>query len=565
MAIEKSIVRRYLLLSLIASVLPVLFVGLLYDRFVGAALEQVLGERVSAHLTATASRLGAFLEARRYQVETLANYPGIRTLVAPGKTLPAEEVTALLQVESDLPDLYGILFFDADFRLQRVVAGQAASGPPYWGASSFAPGRLPATEVGESSVVGPMPPRAGESGWLLLRHPLPGARPEGGGASIALHVRLASLTELMGSNAAGGALEPILRTPDGYFNTVGQAVVPKGKLIAGPEILPGWQPMLEVEASQLLQSFDGARRALLVAVLVGAVLIVVLFFRLSKQLGRRVDQLVAGAAAVSSGRLEYRIADQGDDEIARVSHAFNAMAGKLQDFFARMLRLEKLAVLGEFATRIAHEVRNPLAAIKTTVQALARREQDAKRLQLLGDVENEIDRVARVVSDLLDFGRPRPPEPAPVPVREVFGRITAIVESEAEAKGVHVSAQGESDIVLHVDRDQLQQILLNLVLNALQATPREGAIVLRALREEGRAVIEVSDTGSGIPADLLARVAEPFFTTKTKGMGLGLSISRQLTELNGGRMDIDSVAGRGTLVRIQLPLAEANDAQHPDH
>lgn len=562
MAIEKSIVRRYLLLSLVASVLPVLSVGLLYDRFVGAALEQMLGERVSAHLTATASRLGAFLEARRYQLETLANYPGIAAFGAADASGRPEDVATLLQVESDLPDLYGILFFDAGQRLQRIVPGQAASGPPYWGTAEFVPARLPETAFGESTLVGPMPPTAGESGWLLLRHPLPAARAAG---TIALHLRLASLTELMGSNAAGGSFEPILRTPDGYFDTVGQPVIPQGKLIAGPEILPGWQPMLEVESSQLLQSFDGARRALLLAVLLGAALIVLLFYGLSKQLARRVDELVAGAEAVASGRLDYRIGEGGDDEIARVAHAFNAMAVRLQDFFARMLRLEKLAVLGEFATRIAHEVRNPLAAIKTTVQALARREQDGKRLLLLADVEHEIDRVARVVSELLDFGRPRPPTPAAVPVREVFARVAAVVASEAERCGVAVSAAEDADLVLWADRDQLQQILLNLVLNALHATQAGGAVVLRARRAGGQALLEVSDTGCGIAPELLARVTEPFVTTKAKGMGLGLAISRQLAELNGGRLAIDSVAGRGTLVHLEFPLCEASDVQHPDH
>lgn len=560
MAINKSIVRRYLVLSLVASVLPVLFVGLLYDRFAGAALEQVLGEKISAHLTATASRLGAFVEARRYQVETLANYPGIRALALSERAHPSEEVSSLLQIESDLPDLYGILFFSKENRLLRVVAGQAASGPPYWDGTTFTPAQLSLTPLGETEVVGPMPPRNGEAGWILMRYPLPGFQPNGNAGHIALHVRLASLTELMGANSIGGALEPILRTPNGYFNTVGQTVAPKGKLIAGPEILPGWQPMLEIEPSQLLKPFDQARRALLLAVLTGAILIVLLFYLMSKQLRARVQQLVTGADAVSAGKLEYRIHEHGSDEIASVGHAFNAMAAKLEDFFARMLRMEKLAVLGEFATGIAHEVRNPLAAIKTSVQALSRREQDGKRLALLGDMELEIDRVARVVSDLVDFGRPRPPEAGAVPVREVFGRIAALIESEAAQKGVHVSVQGDSELTLYADRDQVLQILLNLALNAVQATPNGGAIVLRASLEQGRALIEISDTGCGISPELLARVTDPFFTTKVKGLGLGLSISRQLVELNGGRIEIASRAGRGTTVRVQLPIEKEQHA-----
>lgn len=566
MAIEKSVVRRYLILSVLASALPVLSIGLLYDRFTSNALEQMLGERISTHLTATANRLGAYVEARRYQVETLANYPGIAGFAGAEKGRANSEVAALLQIESDLPDLYGILFFDADRRLQRVVPGQAASGPPYWADGRFETTRLPITTLGDTEIVGPKPAADGDSGWLLVRYPLHGKQSDQITGYIALHVRLASLTEQLGGNAAVGALQPLLRTPVGDINTVGHTVSVQGRLIAGPEILPGWRPMLEVESSGLLKAFALERRALLVAVLVSAVLIVFLFYRLAQLLRRRIGLLLSGAQAISSGKLEHRIVEQGSDEIAAVSHAFNAMSGKLKEYLERAVRVEKLAVLGEFATGIAHEIRNPLAAIKTSVQALARREHDPKRAQLLAEMDGEIDRLARVVSDLLDFGRPRLPQPSSTPVRELFRRITTIIEPQAQERGLHFGCQGNPELTLWVDRDQLLQILLNLALNAVHATPSGGAVVLRAFAVDGQAVIEVSDTGCGIPGELLERVSEPFFTTKTRGVGLGLSISRQLCELNAGVMSLDSAPGHGTVVRILFPLTQTtHHADHSDH
>lgn len=565
MAIEKSVVRRYLILSVLASTLPVLSIGLLYDHFTGNALEQLLGEKISTHLTATANRLGAYVEARRYQVETLANYPGIEGFASAGKGEANGEVAALLQIESDLPDLYGIIFFDADGRLQRAVPGQAASGPPYWSDRPFETARLPITTLGETQIIGPMPAADGDSGWLLVRHPLYGRQADQITGYIALHVRLASLTEQLGANAAVGALQPLLRTPVGDFNTVGQTIVAGAQLITGPEILPGWRPLLEVESTGVLKTFTLERRALLVAVLVSAALIVFLFYRLSQLLRKRIGLLLSGAEAISSGQLDHRIAEHGSDEIATVSYAFNAMSGKLKEYLERAMRMEKLAVLGEFATGIAHEIRNPLAAIKTSVQALSRREPDPKRTQLLAEMEGEIDRLARVVSDLLDFGRPRPPFPGVVPVRELFRRIAGIIEQEALGRGLHFSCQGNSDLECWADPDHLQQIVLNLALNALQATPAGGAVILRAFDTGGQVAIEVSDTGCGIPAELLERVSDPFFTTKTRGVGLGLSISRQLCELNGGRMTIDSAPGHGTVVRILLPIAKTSHADHPDH
>lgn len=297
--IDKSIVRRYLLLSVLASTLPVLAIGLLYDRFTGNALEQLLGEKISTHLTATANRLGAYLEARRYQIETLANYPGIEVFARGG----SGEVAALLQIESDLPDLYGILFFDADGRLLRAVPGQAASGPPYWADRPFETTRLPKTTLGETEILGPVAAANGDSGWLLVRHPLHGRQGDQIIGYIASHVRLASLTEQLGANAAAGALQPLLRTPVGDFSPVGLATVARGQLIEGPEILPGWRPLLEVESTRVLKTFALERRALLLAVLVSAALIVFLFYRLSQQLRQRIGVLVGGAEAISSGQL----------------------------------------------------------------------------------------------------------------------------------------------------------------------------------------------------------------------------------------------------------------------
>lgn len=566
MAIKKSIIRRYLIWSLLASALPVIWVGLLYDRFAESAFQTVINDKLAVQLTATASRLSAFLDARRYQIETLANFPGINQFAATQPGVVSQQVSALLQVESDLPDLFGILFFSNDEKLRQVIPGQAASGPPYWSDSRFHTDGLPRMQVGDTALIGPSAPQDGEAGWLLLQHPLREQRSGSGSAGhVALHVRLASLTELMGNDTAGGTLKPLLKTPAGYFNSVGLPVQPAGKLVAGPEFLPGWQPMLQVDASALAAPFDRMRRALFIAVVVGAILIVLLFYRMSVSLRQRVKELLTGAHAISTGRLEYRIADPGQDEIATVSRAFDAMAANLEAHLARIVKMEKMAVLGEFATLIAHEVRNPLAAVKTSVQALARREQDKRRLQLLDDMESEIDRLARVVSQLLDFGRPRPADAADVVVREVFRRTTQLLAQEANARGVSLSAQGDSDLVLHADIDHVLQIILNLVINAIQACDQGGAVVLRASRVNGMAELEVSDTGHGIPAGLLPRVTDPFYSTKTKGMGLGLSISRQLAEMNGGRLDIQSIPGSGTSVRVYFPLNENNDGQHTDH
>lgn len=555
MGIGNSLVKRYFLLSMFAAVVPIAIVGILYDSYSRGLIDELVNERLSVQLTATAKRLEAFFETRRYQVETLAHHPGMAAMAGPSS--PDDEVVSLLQLESDVPDLYGIFLFANDGSLVRVVAGQAASGPPYWTERGFNVAGLPVTHANPYDVVGPVAPSDGLSGWFLIRHaitpPLETGRSQG---SIALHMRLASLTELMGAPSFAGIVQPILKTPAGYFSTTGIAVEPSGHLVAGPEVLAGWQPMLQIDRSQLLGHFERARQILLVAALAAAAVVAFLFMSLANRLRVRVGHLVAGADAVAAGRLEHRIADDGHDEIAAVSRAFNTMAGSLQDTLTRLVQSQRLATMGEFAAGIAHEVRNPLSAIKTTVQALARREAEPRRLQLLNDVEMEVTRLTRVVGDLTTFGKPRDPEPAVASTRELLRRLEGLVKAELKAAEVQFSMQGESELRLWVDGDQLIQVLLNVVLNSIQATPRGGLITVRVVRDgSSHALLEVRDTGPGVDAQTLGRLTDPFFTTRAKGMGLGLSISRQLAQLNGWDLSFASTLGQGMAVTLRVPLA----------
>ena len=246
--------------------------------------------------------------------------------------------------------------------------------------------------------------------------------------------------------------------------------------------------------------------------------------------------------------------------------AFNAMAARLGELVERTVRMERLAALGSFSTGVAHEVRNPLATLKTTVQALERVEADPQRATLLRDMGREIDRMARTLGEILAFGRPRPPQRSEVRVWEVAQRLRSLVAKEAEARQVDFTVQGDPNVTAVADPDHLQQILMNLALNALQATAPGGLVTLRVHREGDGVAIEVRDTGSGIPEERLSEVFEPFFTTKPSGTGLGLSISRLLAELNGGRLSLESAAGQGTTARLVLsPPGKERDVERPHH
>jgi two-component system sensor histidine kinase AtoS len=549
-----SVVRRFSLLLVASAILPMVVVGLVYDRYAKSLLEEFTGERIRAQLAATASRVGSFIEARTYQLETIATYP------APPATRPGAALASLVRIEADAADLYGILFFADSGALVRAIGGQAAAGPPYWSEFDFDLASLPRRLVGETSVIGPVPPRDGQSGWFLLQQRL------NGGGAVALQVRLASVTELMGTPSAAEVVRPFLRTPAGDFDARGLPIsTARGEIVVGPEVFPGWRPCLVVDPDELLRPFQAARVALLLASIFAGVAIAWLLASMAGKLQHRVDLLAHGAEVVSAGDFSHRVPLEGDDEISLLAKTFNRMASRLGRLIERTVRMKRLAALGEFSTGVAHEVRNPLATLKTTVQALARVEKDAERSALLASMLQEIDRMGRAMQDILVFGRPRAPEQRELPLAEVLPGLVGLSAPEAAQRGVSLTAEGDLEAVVEVDPDHLSQILLNLIQNALHASSAGGRIVIRVSADEAQVTIEVRDGGSGIAPGKLAHVFEPFFTTKPGGTGLGLSISRQLAELNGGGLVLESTVGQGTTARLTLRPRGRAHVESLDH
>ncbi len=548
-----SVVRRFSLLLVASAILPMAAVGVVYDRYARSLLEEFTGERIRGQLAATASRVGSFIEARTFQLETIATYP------APPTTVPGAALASLVRIEADAADLYGILFFSDGGALVRAIGGQAAAGPPYWSEFDFDLATLPRRVVGETSVIGPVPPRDGQSGWFLLQQRL-----HGGGA-VALQVRLASVTELMGTTSVAEVVRPILRTPAGDFDARGLPTTARGEVVAGPEVLPGWRPCLVVDPEELLRPFQAARVALLLASIFAAGAIAWVLVTMAGKLKLRVDLLAHGAEVVAAGDFSHRVPLEGDDEIGLLATTFNRMASRLGRLIDRTVRMKRLAALGEFSTGVAHEVRNPLATLKTTVQALARLEEDRERSALLASMLQEIDRMGRAMEDILVFGRPQAPEQREVVLGEVLPAMLGLTAPEAAERGVSLAAEGDLDAVAVVDRDHLSQILLNLIQNALHASSAGSRIVIRVSADETQVVVEVSDTGRGIAPAELAHVFEPFFTTKPGGTGLGLPISRQLAELNGGGLVLESTPGQGTTARVTLRPKGRSNVEYTDH
>jgi signal transduction histidine kinase len=216
------------------------------------------------------------------------------------------------------------------------------------------------------------------------------------------------------------------------------------------------------------------------------------------------------------------------------------------------------------AAGVAHEVRNPLMAIKILVQAAAERgEQGQLRGRDLRVLEEEVVRLERLTSTFLDFARPPRPERRRLELGQLLGHTLELVAGRADLRGVRVeSTLGPGPLVLDADRGQLHQLLFNLLLNALDASP-PGAAVRVAARAEGaggaRSVrIEVRDAGPGLPRELGERIFEPFVSTKETGLGLGLSICRRVVEDHGGTITAAGGPGGGAVFTVRLPAPEGS-------
>jgi signal transduction histidine kinase len=215
-----------------------------------------------------------------------------------------------------------------------------------------------------------------------------------------------------------------------------------------------------------------------------------------------------------------------------------------------------LARVGQLAAVVAHEVKNPLAGVKGAVQVLMSRRAPADpEVQVMRDIVGRIDALNELIGDLLVFARPRAPRLQPVELRPLLEEAVSALRRDPVAATLPVEVEGPN-LVIDADAELIRATVLNLLINAAQALEGTGRITVSVSQQGADAVLEVRDTGPGIPPDLREQVFEPFVTTKARGGGLGLPIARRVAELHGGALTLASPPGPGTVMRLTLPLRQ---------
>jgi signal transduction histidine kinase len=295
--------------------------------------------------------------------------------------------------------------------------------------------------------------------------------------------------------------------------------------------------------------------------------------------GRRLDALSQTMSRVEAGDLAARVTGNDRDELGRLGESFNAMVARLADARRQLedrhaeeiRRARNLASLGQMAAGIAHEINNPIAGMQNCVRTLQRGAKDeGQRVQYLTMLREGLDRIGRIVGQLLSFARETKPQLSRTPLAPILRQCLSLLEHELSARHITCSLSPDGKFpALLADPHQLEQVFLSILMNAVSAMPRGGTISVDAdLRQRAAGPfleVRVADTGAGIPAEDLPRIFDPFFTTKEvgKGTGLGLSVSYGIVRAHGGTIEVESVVGQGTIVTVALPASGGGSGDAP--
>jgi signal transduction histidine kinase len=349
-----------------------------------------------------------------------------------------------------------------------------------------------------------------------------------------------------------------------YEDRLGVMVI--GTIVPVPDM--NWRVVTEAPVALALAELSALRRVsiLLAAVFVGLVVLSSLF--VAAQIVQPVRRLVEGARRIGAGDLDARVDVTGQDEIGTLGAAFNQMAAALSESLTQIERLHRremeragqLATVGELASGVAHEIKNPVVSLSNGLDLVTRHVRKDPALDaIVAEMSRKLARIEMAIRDLLTFARPPEPSLSPTAVRHLLNRAVTLVRPAADAAGVQLNIESQPTLpAVLVDEDLIAQVLVNLVVNAVQATGRDGKVLLVARGTGGGVQVEVRDDGRGIPPDRLGKIFRPFFTTKHRGTGLGLSISKGIMEKHGGTLTVDSTVDVGTTFYLTLSVAEAS-------
>ena len=322
-----------------------------------------------------------------------------------------------------------------------------------------------------------------------------------------------------------------------------------------------WAVIMQQSKEEAYSSIVRMKVNAVLWILISILVSVFIAFFLAKSLSRPILELIAGAEKLGEGDFSSEVKVNTRDEIFTLANTFNFMVKKLKEFQEQLVLREKLAAVGQMASVVGHEIRNPLGVInnaiyyiRTKLEMSSGKDLDPKIQKHIGIIEKEVTASNKIISDLLGFSRTRPPMAQPLDLNK-------IIEDSLSAVSIPETVKVEIDLSLElpptlINPDEIRQVFINLFNNAWQAMPEGGTLRIRSYIEEEMAQVEVTDTGCGISPENMKKLFTPFFSTKTKGTGLGLAAVQRILDRHKGKIKVRSRVGQGTTFVVSLPLAK---------
>ncbi|MGE0394506.1 MAG: ATP-binding protein [Vicinamibacterales bacterium] len=324
-----------------------------------------------------------------------------------------------------------------------------------------------------------------------------------------------------------------------------------------------WLVMVEQPESEAFAVAERLQMQLGVAIAISLLVMVIVGYFHGHRFIQPILALTRGSSRVAEGHLDTRVAVTSQDELGQLGDAFNNMTARLQGLQDEVRAKERQATFGRVAIGLVHDLSHPIQNIGNSAKLMTRLYDDTEyRGVFEKTVDRELAEVRRLLDDLRNIAKPVPVERFPLDLNAVLADLTEAMQSTVAKAGLEL----RSDLVfgpLYVEGDvfALNRVCRNLIINACQATMPGGQVLLRTMRAQGHAIVEVADNGCGIPAERLATIFEDFVTTKRRGLGLGLAIARKIVEQLDGTISVISEPGRGTTFTLRFPLTEARPSR----
>jgi signal transduction histidine kinase len=325
----------------------------------------------------------------------------------------------------------------------------------------------------------------------------------------------------------------------------------------------GWTVIVEQPTREAYASATVLQRQLGVAISVALLVMIAVGYRFGRSFINPILTLQRGTHDIAAGQLDTRVSIRRDDELGDLGTAFNTMADRLVKLQDEVKRQERQAMFGRVAAGLVHDLAHPIQNIGNSTRLLMRDDLDTEsRDQFRRTIERELQTLKRFMDDLRHVVKPKPIERFAMDINGSVAEIAESMRAEGDRNGVTVDARhAPGPLVIEGDRFALGRVFRNLITNAIQATQPGGRVTIATSRAGDRIEISVTDTGSGIPPDRLPAIFDDFVTTKRRGLGLGLAITKRIVEQLDGTIDVQSEVGRGTAFTLRFPARDDRSAQ----